>query len=135
MSKSDTHEVNVARQQMVKNLSGSMAAISSTVLILAVDGKLLTNGVMAFYIIATALSVPMLIFSMLMAYQLLEEKEVPEKSFNYSTIVFSFGVASAMTGYLLLLATASLWTLPGFLAGTAIGGYFYVKSHNLIVKS
>ena len=135
MSKSDTHKVNIAFQQMIKNLSGGMAAISTTVLVLAADGKLPTDGLMALYIIATALSIPMLIVSMLMSYQLLEAKEVPENSFNYSAIVFAFGVASALSGYILLLATASLWTLPGFMAGIAIGGYFYAKSHNLIVKS
>lgn len=128
MEKVGIHKVNIEFQEMIKKLSGGMAAISSTILILAASGKLPHFSGVTFSIITTAFSVPLLVISMILSYQIIDKQEVAEKSFDCLGKLFAFGIASAIPGYILLLVKASLWAPLAFVAGIALGGGLYTKA-------
>ncbi|MDI3324742.1 hypothetical protein QKW35_10175 [Pontibacterium granulatum] len=117
---------------MLKNMAGGMAAISTTILILAADEKLPTTGGSAFILALTALSVPLLITSIIIAYDLIGREEAPGKVHAYFSYAFCFGVAAGIVGYLFMLAKVSFLAPIAFVIGIAIGGYFYTKADKLI---
>jgi hypothetical protein len=102
-----------------------MAAISSSILILAAMGKIPYDGVRLVYVCSAAFSIPMLILSKLAVYEIVQHDYIPSRISSHIGYLFVGGVLASVAGYMSLINSLPSLVFLMFLIGIGVGGYLY----------
>ena len=117
------------REKLFKDAAGSLAAVSSAILVLVAEGTIRTGGSIGYYLVLVSASIPLLLCFYVSHYECNECNECrPKAAELYMGLLFASGATCAFTGYVLLLAEASLFALFGFMIGLVLGllGFYKV---------
>lgn len=132
MNKLGIYKVDVAFYGNIRKFSGGMAAFSSAILVWSLNQELPVEGLQVVHLALATLSIPLLIFSIILTSKILLKSEISAKAHTYAGILFSSGICASLIMYTALLVSISKWLFIALLTGIGIAAYLYRKADELI---